>query len=57
MFVADDLIEVDHQVSISNGGTDTFDNLQPLHRHCHDVKTARDLTHLAEGAVDNQPFC
>ena len=57
MFVADDLIEVDHQVSISNGGTDTFDNLQPLHRHCHDVKTARDLTHTAEGAVDNQPFC
>jgi RNA-directed DNA polymerase len=35
----------------------TVDNLQPLHRHCHDVKTARDLTHAAEGAVDNQPFC
>jgi len=57
LFVADDLIEVDHQIPVSEGGTDTFDNLQPLHRHCHDVKTARSLTHAAEGAVDNQPFC
>jgi RNA-directed DNA polymerase len=42
MFVADDLIEVDHTVSKQDGGKDKFDNLQPLHRHCHDVKTARD---------------
>jgi RNA-directed DNA polymerase len=57
LFVADDLIEVDHQIAISKGGTDKFDNLQPLHRHCHDVKTALDLAHVAEGAVVNQPFC
>lgn len=42
MFVSNDLIEVDHIVPKQDGGTDTFDNLQPLHRHCHDVKTARD---------------
>jgi RNA-directed DNA polymerase len=42
MFVADDLIEVDHILSKEDCGTDKFDNLQPLHRHCHDVKTARD---------------
>jgi RNA-directed DNA polymerase len=42
MFVADDLIEVDHAISKQDGGKDKFDNLQPLHRHCHDVKTARD---------------
>jgi RNA-directed DNA polymerase len=42
MFVGDDLIEVDHTISKQDGGKDKFDNLQPLHRHCHDVKTARD---------------
>ena len=42
MFVADDLIEVDHTIAKEDRGTDKFDNLQPLHRHCHDVKTARD---------------
>jgi RNA-directed DNA polymerase len=44
MFVGDDLIEVDHLIPRMDGGTDKFDNLQPLHRHCHDVKTARDAT-------------
>lgn len=42
MFVGDDLIEVDHTISKQDGGKGKFDNLQPLHRHCHDVKTARD---------------
>jgi RNA-directed DNA polymerase len=42
MFVGDDLIEVDHTIPKKDGGKDKFDNLQPLHRHCHDVKTARD---------------
>ena len=41
-FVENDLIEVDHKMPKQEGGTDKFDNLQPLHRHCHDVKTARD---------------
>jgi RNA-directed DNA polymerase len=42
MFVADDLIEVDHILSKEDRGTDKFENLQPLHRHYHDVKTACD---------------
>ncbi len=36
--------EVDH-ISIiprSQGGQDQYSNLQLLHRHCHDVKTARE---------------
>jgi RNA-directed DNA polymerase len=42
MFGGEDLIEVDHKIPKKDGGTDKFDNLQPLHRHCHDAKTARD---------------
>jgi RNA-directed DNA polymerase len=38
-----DLIEVDHIVPRSVGGLDTYKNMQLLHRHCHDVKTASDL--------------
>jgi 5-methylcytosine-specific restriction endonuclease McrA len=51
--VGDDLIEVDHKIPYKDGGTDQFDNLQPLHRHCHDVKTARDFTHEMDGTDDN----
>jgi RNA-directed DNA polymerase len=42
IFAGDDAIEVDHVISKGNGGKDEFDNLQPLHSHCHDVKTARE---------------
>lgn len=35
-----DVIEVDHKVAKANGGKDEYKNLQLLHRHCHDVKTA-----------------
>jgi RNA-directed DNA polymerase len=45
-FGPDDLIEVDHKIPRKEGGTDWFDNLQPLHRHCHDVKTARDMANI-----------
>ncbi len=38
-----DLIEVDHIIPKSEGGDDTYKNKQLLHRHCHDVKTAKDL--------------
>ncbi len=41
-FTADQKIEIDHIVPKEKGGTDTLDNLQLLHRHCHDVKTTRD---------------
>ena len=39
-----DIIEVDHIVPRSVGGKDIYENIQLLHRHCHDVKTAEDLT-------------
>lgn len=37
-----DLLEVDHILPKSRGGRDEYQNLQLLHRHCHDVKTALD---------------
>ncbi|MCC5612291.1 HNH endonuclease [Nostoc sp. CHAB 5834] len=41
-FREDDLIEVDHIIPKSQGGKDVYSNLQALHRHCHDIKTAND---------------
>ncbi len=37
-----ELLEIDHIIPHSQGGKDEFDNLQLLHRHCHDVKSAND---------------
>ncbi len=34
-----DLMEIDHITPKSKGGKDTYENLQVLHRHCHDKKT------------------
>lgn len=41
-FREDDLIEVDHIIPTTKGGKDRYGNLQALHRHCHDSKTAND---------------
>ncbi len=37
-----DVMEVDHKTPRALGGKDEWKNLQLLHRHCHDEKTARD---------------
>jgi RNA-directed DNA polymerase len=37
-----DVLEVDHIIPRSKGGRDEYKNLQILHRHCHDRKTADD---------------
>jgi RNA-directed DNA polymerase len=37
-----DLLEIDHILPRSQGGLDEFKNLQLLHRHCHDAKSAKD---------------
>lgn len=37
-----DVMEVDHLIPRKRGGTSGFHNLQLLHRHCHDNKTARE---------------
>jgi RNA-directed DNA polymerase len=41
-FRDEDLLEVDHKNPLSSGGKDEWKNLQLLHRHCHDEKTATD---------------
>ena len=37
-----DLLEIDHIIPRLKGGKDELNNLQLLHRHCHDVKSAND---------------
>ncbi|WP_324282159.1 group II intron reverse transcriptase/maturase [Cyanobacterium aponinum UTEX 3221] len=41
-FTSCDLIDIDHIIPQSKGGKDCYKNLQALHRHCHDIKTAND---------------
>ncbi|HEY9823256.1 MAG TPA: group II intron reverse transcriptase/maturase [Candidatus Sericytochromatia bacterium] len=41
-FREDDVMEADHRIPKSQGGKDSYDNWQLLHRHCHDIKTASD---------------
>ena len=41
-FRENDVMEVDHIIPKSQGGKDEYKNLQLLHRHCHDTKTAND---------------
>ncbi|AMW30968.1 group II intron reverse transcriptase [Limnospira platensis] len=41
-FTPSDIIEVDHTEPRSQGGKDEYKNLQLLHHHCHDDKTALD---------------
>ena len=41
-FKDEDLMEIDHITPKSLGGNNSYNNLQLLHRHCHDEKTASD---------------
>ena len=46
---------MDHIKPLSLGGKDRWDNIQLLHKHCHDVKTARDggsCIHDLDGIVE-----
>jgi len=47
-FKTGDKWEVDHIIPKSEGGKDSYDNLQLLHRHCHDQKTAKDIQRQTE---------
>lgn len=51
-FKHEDLIEIDHIIPKSKGGKNQYDNLQALHRHCHDIKTASDGSN---GTRDKEP--
>jgi RNA-directed DNA polymerase len=46
-FREEDILEIDHIIPLSQKGKDEYQNLQLLHRHCHDVKTARDSVRYA----------
>jgi RNA-directed DNA polymerase len=41
-FRESDVLEIDHIIPQTKGGKDEYKNLQILHRHCHDDKTAKD---------------
>ncbi|MGH2413035.1 MAG: group II intron reverse transcriptase, partial [Microcystaceae cyanobacterium] len=41
-FREEDVMEIDHITPQSKGGKDEYNNLQILHRHCHDRKTTED---------------
>ena len=54
-FRNEDSWEVDHVKPLSLGGKDRWDNIQLLHKHCHDVKTTRDgscRTHDKGGSIE-----
>ena len=56
-FTNSDKWEVDHIKPLSLGGSDQYNNLQLLHKHCHDKKTTRDgsgrsRTHDKGGIVE-----
>jgi RNA-directed DNA polymerase len=42
-FREEDILEVDHILATVLGGKDEYKNLQLLHGHCHDEKTALDM--------------
>ncbi len=45
-FREEDILEEDHILATALGGRDEYRNLQLLHGHCHDEKTALDLEYL-----------
>jgi RNA-directed DNA polymerase len=45
-FKPEDKIEIDHIIPQKAGGHKYKDNLQVLHKHCHDVKTKTDLVKI-----------
>jgi RNA-directed DNA polymerase len=55
-----DMLETDHITPKQNGGNNRYNNLQLLHRHCHDTKTANDeaVRHkeLREDYLESNPI-
>ena len=43
-----DLMEIDHIIPLKKGGGNAYSNLQLLHRHCHDRKSAYDKGPVVE---------
>lgn len=51
-FNYEDLMEIDHKIPRSKDGKDSYDNLQLLHGHCHDAKTAVDKIAVSVPEID-----
>ena len=45
-FREEDILETDHILATALGGKNEYKNLQLLHGHCHDAKTALDLEYI-----------
>jgi RNA-directed DNA polymerase len=54
-FTSTDIVEVDHIKPTSLGGKDTYDNLQLLHKHCHDTKTTTDGSLTVRKSLESYP--
>lgn len=55
-FRSGDRMEVDHVQPLSEGGQDSTDNLQLLHRHCHDQKTAGTKVRITSARSFEEPY-
>jgi RNA-directed DNA polymerase len=53
-FQPGDILEIDHITPKEIGGNSRYDNLQVLHRHCHDEKTKGDLEIIKEYKLDKE---
>ncbi|MEB3883486.1 HNH endonuclease signature motif containing protein, partial [Lyngbya sp. CCY1209] len=53
-FTIEDKLETDHIIPKRLGGKDDYKNLQLLHRHCHDAKTAIDGSQSKSRTHDNE---
>ena len=51
-FIPEDIAEIDHIIPTTLSGKDEYKNLQLLHRHCHDIKTATDGSYNLKGKPD-----
>ena len=48
-----DVLEEDHIIATALGGNNVYDNLQLLHAHCHDAKTALDMADIRNKRLSN----
>ena len=48
-----DVLEEDHIIATALGGKNIYDNLQLLHAHCHDAKTALDMKEIRDKRLSN----
>lgn len=55
-FRSDDRMEVDHIQPRIQGGKDVKTNLQLLHRHCHDQKTAGTVVRMKSARPFEEPY-